>query len=56
MHQINGKEVTHVHPIAYASKRTSATEEKYMAYILEFAALKFLLDKFMDTTWGSHIE
>jgi hypothetical protein len=30
--------------------------EKYMAYILKFAALKFSLDKFMDITWGSPIE
>jgi hypothetical protein len=27
-------------------------EEKYKPYLLEFATLKFLLDKFADIIWG----
>jgi hypothetical protein len=52
----NGKEVTHIHPVAFASKRTSETEEKYKPYLLEFAALKFSLDKFSDLIWGYPVE
>ena len=37
----NGKEVTHIHPVAFGSKQTSETEEKYKPYLLKFAALKF---------------
>lgn len=40
----SGKVVTSMHPIAYASKHTSPTEEKYKPFILEFAALKYVLD------------
>ena len=47
-----GKKVTWLHPLGYASKRTSTAEEKYKPYLLEFAALKFSLDKFGDTIWG----
>jgi transposase InsO family protein len=52
----DGKQVTRTHPIAYVSKRTSESEEKYIPYLLEFAALKFALDKFADVTWGAPIE
>ncbi|GLB38087.1 putative retrotransposable element Tf2 155 kDa protein type 1-like [Lyophyllum shimeji] len=52
----NGKEVTRMHPIAFCGKRTSVTEEKYKPYLLEFAALKFSLDKFSDVVWGYPIE
>lgn len=52
----NGKEVTRMHPVAFASKRTSVTEEKYKPFILEFAALKFSLDKFSDIIWGFPVE
>jgi hypothetical protein len=52
----NGKEVTHIHPVAFGSKRTSETEEKYKPYLLEFAALKFSLDKFSDLIWGYPVE
>jgi transposase InsO family protein len=52
----NGKEVSRLHPVAFASKRTSAIEERYQPYILEFAALKYSLDKFSDITWGFPIE
>jgi transposase InsO family protein len=52
----NGKEVERIHPIAFTSKRTSTTEEKYKPYLLEFAALKLSLDKFADMIWGFPIE
>ena len=52
----NGKEVSRLHPVAFASKRTSTIEERYQLYILEFAALKYSLDKFSDITWGFPIE
>ena len=51
-----GKTVTKLHPIAYASKRTSPAEAKYKPFLLEFAALKFSLDKFDDIIWGSPVE
>ena len=52
----NGTERTSIHPIGFASKRTSETEEKYKPFILEFAALKHSLDKFSDIIWGYPIE
>ena len=52
----SGKVIRRQHPIAFASKRTSKTEEKYKPFLLEFAALKFGLDKFSDITWGFPIE
>ena len=52
----SGKVVKCLHPIAFASKRTSRTEEKYKPFLLEFAALKFGLDKFSDTIWGFPVE
>jgi transposase InsO family protein len=45
-----------LHPIAFASKRTSASEAKYKPFLLEFAALKFALDKFSDIIWGFPVE
>ena len=51
-----GNVVTRTHPIAYASKQTSPAEEKYKPFLLEFAALKYALDKFGDIIWGSPIE
>lgn len=51
-----GKVVQKLHPIAYASKRTSAAEAKYKPFMLEFAALKFSLDKFDDIIWGFPVE
>ena len=50
------KKVTKLHPIAFASKRTSKSEEKYKPFLLEFAALKFALDKFSNTIWGFPVE
>lgn len=52
----NGKEVTSMHPVAFASKRTSPAEEKYKPFVLEFAALKYSLDKFSDVIWGFPVE
>ena len=53
---LSGKVVQRLHPIGFASKQTSKTEEKYKPFLLKFAALKFGLDKFADTTWGFPIE
>ena len=51
-----GKEVTRLHPIGFASKRTSASEEKYKPFLLEFAALKYSLDRFSDIVYGYPVE
>jgi hypothetical protein len=51
-----GKEVTRLHPIAFASKRTSVSEEKYKPFLLEFAALKFSFDKFSNIVYGYPVE
>lgn len=45
-----------MHPIAFTSKRTFTTEKKYKLYLLEFAALKFRLDKFSSIVWGFPVE
>ena len=52
----SGKTIRRLHPLAFASKRTSKTERKYKPFLLEFAALKFGLDKFANITWGFPIE
>ena len=52
----SGKVVQRSHPLGFASKRTSRTEEKYKPFLLEFAALKFGLDKFTDIIWGFPVE
>ena len=52
----SGRTVSRLHPIAFASKRTSKTEEKYKPFLLEFSALKFGLDKFSNVTWGFPVE
>jgi hypothetical protein len=51
-----GKKVTRLHPIAFASKRTSTSEEKYKPFLLEFAVLKFAFDKFSDIVYGYPVE
>ena len=51
-----GKEVTRLHPIAFASKRTSTSEENYKPFLLEFAALKYSFDKFSDIVYGYPVE
>lgn len=52
----SGKTVSKLHPIAFASKRTSKSEERYKPFLLEFAALKYALDKFSSIIWGFPIE
>src|SRR6267154_4233092 len=52
----SGKWAERLLPIAFASKRTSTSEQKYKPFLLEFAALKFGLDKFSDMVWGFPVE
>jgi len=52
----SGKVVQRLHPLGFASKRTSKSERKYKPFLLEFAALKFGLDKFSDIIWGFPVE
>jgi hypothetical protein len=47
-----GKVVDKLHPIAFASKRTSTAESRYKPFLLEFAALKPAMDKFDSIIWG----
>ena len=51
-----GKEVTCLHPIGFVSKRMSLFEEKYKPFLLEFAALKYSLNKFSDIVYGYPVE
>ncbi|QRV80063.1 Retrovirus-related Pol polyprotein from transposon [Ceratobasidium sp. AG-Ba] len=44
-----------MYPVAFASKRTSRTEERYIPFLLEFAALKFGLDEFDNIIFGQPI-
>ncbi|QRV95675.1 Retrovirus-related Pol polyprotein from transposon opus [Ceratobasidium sp. AG-Ba] len=44
------------YPIAYASKRTSRTEERYIPFLLEFAALKFACDEFDSLIFRQPVE
>lgn len=48
--------VQKMHPIAFASKHTSSTEQKYEPFILKFAACKFVFDMFNDVIWGFLVE
>ena len=43
------------HPIAFCSKWTSRSEERYEPFLLEFAALKFASDEFADLIYRSPI-
>ncbi|GAV99845.1 Retrovirus-related Pol polyprotein from transposon opus Includes: ame: Full=Protease [Lentinula edodes] len=52
----NGTTMYKMHPVGFASKRTSALEQNYKPFLLEFAALKFGLDKFSDMIWGFPVE
>ncbi|QRV83014.1 Retrovirus-related Pol polyprotein from transposon opus [Ceratobasidium sp. AG-Ba] len=45
-----------MYPVAFASKRTSRTEERYIPFLLEFAALKYGLDEFDSIIHGQPIE
>lgn len=51
-----GKERTQWHPISFASKRTSRSEEHYEPFLLEFAALKYCMDEFDQYVYGSPVE
>ena len=51
-----GKTVSRLHPIAFASKRTSPTEQKNKPFLLEFATLKSSFDKFSDIVYGYPVE
>jgi hypothetical protein len=51
-----GKTVSRIHPIAFASKRTSPSEEKYKPFLLEFAALKYSFNKFADIIYRYPVE
>ena len=51
-----GKVVSRLHPIAFTSKRTSTTEEKYKPFLLKFVALKHSFDKFSDIIYGYPVE
>ena len=52
----SGRVIEKLHPLAFASKQTSRTEEKYKPFLLEYAALKFSLDKFSNVIWGFPVE
>lgn len=52
----DGTKKTDIHLIVFASKRTSRAEQNYKPFILEFAVLKFALDRFSDTIWGYPVE
>ena len=52
----SSKTIKKLHPITFASKCTSQAEERYKPFLLEFAALKFSLDKFLNIIWGFPVE
>ena len=52
----NGKKVTRWYPISFCSKCTSTSEARYEPFLLEFAALKFSINKFEPYIFGSPIE
>ena len=52
----SGTECTCWHPISYFLKHTSKSEEQYEPFLLEFAALKFCLDKLNPYIYGALIE
>jgi RNase H-like domain found in reverse transcriptase len=54
--RLDRSQVQKIRPIMFASKRMSPTKAKYKPFLLEFAALKFTLDKFSDVIWGFPIE
>ena len=51
-----GNTPTRTHLISFASKRTSDSELWYQPHLLEFAALKYSLDKFADVIGGYPVE
>ena len=52
----SGETVRRLHPVAFVFKQTSPAEEWYKPFLLEFAGLKFLLDKFSNMIYGSPVE
>jgi hypothetical protein len=52
----DGKTIRRLHPVGLASKRTSSSEEWYKPFLLEFAVLKYSLDKFSDLIEGFPVE
>ena len=52
----SGKTIEKLHPIAFTSKCTSQAKERYKPFLLEFAVLKFSLDKFSNIIWGFPVE
>ncbi|GAW10534.1 Retrovirus-related Pol polyprotein from transposon opus Includes: ame: Full=Protease [Lentinula edodes] len=52
----NGTTTYKTHPVGFASKQTSNAEQNYKPFLLEFAALKFGLNKFSDMIWGFPVE
>ncbi|QRV83928.1 Retrovirus-related Pol polyprotein from transposon [Ceratobasidium sp. AG-Ba] len=44
-----------MYPVAFASKRTSRTKERYIPFLLKFAALKFGLDEFDNIIFSQSI-
>ena len=53
---LGGKVVEKIHPITYASKRTSLAKAQYKPFLLEFATLKFCMGKFDGIIWGFPVE
>ena len=51
-----GKQRKRWHPLAFCSKQTSPSEEKYEPFMLEFATLKFTLDDLDSMIYRSQIE
>jgi hypothetical protein len=52
----SGKWSERLLPIAFTSKCTSASKQKYKPFLLEFTALKFGLEKFSDIVWDFPVE
>ncbi|KAG8723899.1 hypothetical protein FRC09_001302 [Ceratobasidium sp. 395] len=51
-----GKTKSVSYPVAFASKRTSRTEENYAPFLIEFAALKFAFDSVEQIVMGQSVE
>src|SRR6266481_8589338 len=51
-----GKPPREWHPLTFCSKRTLPSEENYEPFLLEFTALKFVLDEFDAIIYRSPIE
>ncbi|KAM0793640.1 hypothetical protein ACM66B_001072 [Microbotryomycetes sp. NB124-2] len=50
-----GQLVPRTHPIAYASRTTTAIEKRYLAFLLELIGVKWAFDKFADYIYGAQI-